>query len=36
MIIFGYTPNDLLEKVKQNKLKIASYAIAFILGAIIF
>jgi hypothetical protein len=36
MIIFGYTPKDIKEKIKLNKWLIVSYVAVFILGAVIF
>jgi|MDTB01.2.fsa_nt_gb hypothetical protein len=36
MIIFGHTPREWIRRTKNNKLCVAGFVVAFILGAIIF
>ena len=36
MIIFGQTPREWIRRTKNNKICVAGFFVAFILGAIIF
>lgn len=36
MIVFGHTPREWKRRALENKMKIISYVVVFILGGIIF